>query len=82
MIRFSLSLSLSLSLAARVLAQPSLQWVLSNPSSSEINDCGLGKISEEMFERTVDMFEKVAYTQQVGNAFNLTSSAPTPSLMM
>ncbi|KAK7842067.1 hypothetical protein CFP56_014329 [Quercus suber] len=24
------------------------QWVLSNPSSSEINDCDLGKISEEM----------------------------------
>ena len=40
------------------------EWVLSNPSSSEINDCGLGKISEEMFERTMDMFEKVAYTQQ------------------
>ena len=40
------------------------EWVLSNPSSSEINDCGLGKISEEMFERTMDMFEKAAYTRQ------------------
>ncbi|KAK7838051.1 hypothetical protein CFP56_020300 [Quercus suber] len=41
------------------------QWVLSNPSSSEINECGLGKIPEEMFERTMDMFEKAAYTQQL-----------------
>ncbi|KAM4074773.1 hypothetical protein ACB094_10G119400 [Castanea mollissima] len=40
------------------------EWVLSNPSSSEIDDGGLGKISEEMFERTMDMFEKAAYTQQ------------------
>ncbi|KAK7848662.1 hypothetical protein CFP56_004554 [Quercus suber] len=40
------------------------QWVLRNPSSFEINKRGLGKIFEEMFERTVDMFEKAAYTQQ------------------
>uniref|UniRef100_A0A2N9ERU2 Enhancer of polycomb-like protein n=2 Tax=Fagus sylvatica TaxID=28930 RepID=A0A2N9ERU2_FAGSY len=40
------------------------QWILNNPSSSEIDDCGLGNISEEMFERTMDMFEKAAYAQQ------------------
>ena len=41
-----------------------LEWALSNPNSSEINKCGLGKIFEEMFERTTDMFKKAAYTQQ------------------
>lgn len=36
------------------------QWMLKNQNSLEIN----GDISEELFERTMDLFEKLAYAQQ------------------
>ncbi|XP_041022635.1 uncharacterized protein LOC121263670 [Juglans microcarpa x Juglans regia] len=40
------------------------QWILNNPTSSETNICSSGKITEEMFERTMDRFEKAAYAQE------------------
>lgn len=40
------------------------QWISDNPNSSEVNNCSLGKIADEMFERTMDMFEKSAYAQE------------------
>ncbi|XP_059462134.1 uncharacterized protein LOC132191136 isoform X2 [Corylus avellana] len=40
------------------------QWISDNPNSSEVDNCSLGKIADEMFERTMDMFEKSAYAQE------------------
>lgn len=40
------------------------QWILNNPTSSESDRCSLGQITDEMFERIVDMFEKAAYAQE------------------
>ncbi|GLT97667.1 hypothetical protein SLE2022_152220 [Rubroshorea leprosula] len=43
------------------------QWVLRIRNTSEAGDGCLLEISEEMFEKTMDMFEKVAYVQQRDN---------------
>ncbi|KAF2308333.1 hypothetical protein GH714_040029 [Hevea brasiliensis] len=40
------------------------QWMLKNQTSSELTNSSLWEISEEMFEKTMDMFEKAAYSQQ------------------
>ncbi|KAM6544018.1 hypothetical protein CsatB_008465 [Cannabis sativa] len=41
------------------------QWILNTrKNSSEFDDDSSGKISEEMFEKIMDMFEKAAYSQQ------------------
>lgn len=40
------------------------QWILKIRSSSEADDCGLWEISEEQFEKIIDIFEKAAYSQQ------------------
>ncbi|XP_062097881.1 uncharacterized protein LOC133803780 [Humulus lupulus] len=40
------------------------QWILNTQKSSEFDDGSSGKISEEMFEKIMDMFEKAAYSQQ------------------
>lgn len=40
------------------------QWILKIHSASEADNCGLWDISEELFEKTMDMFEKAAYSQQ------------------
>ncbi|KAK0572549.1 hypothetical protein LWI29_033330 [Acer saccharum] len=40
------------------------QWILKNCNSSEADNKGFCEISEEMFEKTMDMFEKAAYSQQ------------------
>ncbi|KAG6649507.1 hypothetical protein I3843_07G212400 [Carya illinoinensis] len=40
------------------------QWILNNPRSAETDNCILGKITEEMFEKTMDRFEKAAYAQK------------------
>lgn len=39
-------------------------WISSCQSSSDVNDNGYGHISVEMFERTMDMFEKKAHALQ------------------
>ncbi|KAL5559225.1 hypothetical protein UlMin_035436 [Ulmus minor] len=39
------------------------EWILRIQNSSESNSCS-GYISEEMFEKAMDMFEKAAYAQQ------------------
>lgn len=39
------------------------QWILNNQSDLGTDNCSSGKITDEMFERTMDMFEKAAYTQ-------------------
>ncbi|KAJ6862383.1 hypothetical protein NC652_039279 [Populus alba x Populus x berolinensis] len=39
------------------------QWMLKNQSSSEVNSSSW-QISEEMFEKAMDRFEKAAYSQQ------------------
>lgn len=40
------------------------QWIMMARSSSELDSGSLGKISEEMFEKTMDMFERAAYAHQ------------------
>ncbi|KAF2304517.1 hypothetical protein GH714_032880 [Hevea brasiliensis] len=40
------------------------QWVLKNRTSSEAANSSSWEISDEMFEKTMDMFEKAAYSQQ------------------
>ncbi|KDP32275.1 hypothetical protein JCGZ_13200 [Jatropha curcas] len=40
------------------------QWMLKNQTSSEVAASCLWEISEEMFEKTMDMLEKAAYSQQ------------------
>ncbi|KAK3437326.1 hypothetical protein EUGRSUZ_C01845 [Eucalyptus grandis] len=40
------------------------RWISSRQSSSDVNDNGYGHISVEMFERTMDMFEKKAHALQ------------------
>ncbi|KAJ4846207.1 hypothetical protein Tsubulata_034734 [Turnera subulata] len=40
------------------------EWLSKNHSASEVENVRLWEISEEMFERTMDMFEKASYTQQ------------------
>ncbi|KAL5850386.1 hypothetical protein ACOSQ4_008399 [Xanthoceras sorbifolium] len=40
------------------------QWILKNRNSSEADNEGFVEISEEMFEKAMDMFEKAAYSQQ------------------
>ncbi|KAF5203165.1 Enhancer of polycomb-like transcription factor protein [Thalictrum thalictroides] len=39
-------------------------WISKHRTSSDATVSNLTEISEEMFERTIDMFEKLAYTQQ------------------
>ncbi|KAJ7966093.1 Enhancer of polycomb-like [Quillaja saponaria] len=40
------------------------QWIMSIHDSGETENYCLGEISKEMFEKTIDMFEKAAYAQQ------------------
>lgn len=40
------------------------QWISSCQSSSDVNDSGSGHVSVEIFERTMDLFEKKAYALQ------------------
>ncbi|KAL3745334.1 hypothetical protein ACJRO7_014441 [Eucalyptus globulus] len=40
------------------------RWISSRQSSSDVNDNGYGHIYVEMFERTMDMFEKKAHALQ------------------
>uniref|UniRef100_A0A5B6ZAK8 Enhancer of polycomb-like protein n=1 Tax=Davidia involucrata TaxID=16924 RepID=A0A5B6ZAK8_DAVIN len=40
------------------------QWILKNKKSSDNHESKCEEISEDLFEKTVDMFEKVAYSQQ------------------
>ncbi|KAJ0030955.1 hypothetical protein Pint_12757 [Pistacia integerrima] len=40
------------------------RWVMEIHNSSESDISGLWEISEEVFEKTMDMFEKAAYSQQ------------------
>uniref|UniRef100_A0A5B6ZB44 Enhancer of polycomb-like protein n=1 Tax=Davidia involucrata TaxID=16924 RepID=A0A5B6ZB44_DAVIN len=40
------------------------QWILKNQKSSDTNESKCEEISEDLFEKTMDMFEKVAYSQQ------------------
>ncbi|XP_044463454.1 uncharacterized protein LOC123194340 [Mangifera indica] len=40
------------------------QWIMKMRNSSESDISGLWEISEEMFEKIMDMFEKAAYSQQ------------------
>ncbi|CAL2234581.1 unnamed protein product [Prunus armeniaca] len=40
------------------------QWIMKFQNSSEVDNSSSIEIDEEMFEKTMDMFEKVAYAQQ------------------
>ncbi|KAA8525337.1 hypothetical protein F0562_007244 [Nyssa sinensis] len=40
------------------------QWILKNQESSDTTERKCEEISEDLFEKTMDMFEKVAYSQQ------------------
>ncbi|KAM2544654.1 hypothetical protein TB1_016317 [Malus domestica] len=40
------------------------QWILKFQNSSEVHNCGSTEIEDEMFEKTMDMFEKAAFDQQ------------------
>ncbi|KAM1776911.1 hypothetical protein ACFX11_043646 [Malus domestica] len=40
------------------------QWILKFQNSSEVHNSSSTEIDEEMFEKTMDMFEKAAYDQQ------------------